>query len=858
MPTDNRAKGIDVSYWQQNIDWRQVRAADVAFAVSRASVGLFTDSTFNTNWQAMKAEMILRGAYHYFLFSVNSIQQAQLFANNLSLEAGDLPPILDVEVNSSEDDHAELDFLHALSGDERIRRVKDCLDEIERLTSQKPMIYTSSGFWNEFMNDSAGQPPTWSSQYELWIATWGDEATLPHGWSQWRIWQYTNVGSVAGVVSSVDRDYFNGTAAEMRAWLGAPDTSVIVPIPIPTSSFKHQLMINAFAKVFGAQFFWSKIESAGLAYLATDRQAAYQGPSVYDLPNLTEQEKNVLVAILTEMGVDVSAWKAAQVKTALLPTNQAMINTFETVFGASYWDKVVAANLTSMATDRYAEYAGPAVHALPTLSDQDKEQLIASLKKQGFNASLWQKPAVAASPSITNQAMIDAFHQTFGENTYWNKITAAGLESLAVSSEARQAAYSGQAIDDLPGLSKTEKESLTATFAKWGIDVSIWKKSPPKTRPDVTNQQLINLFSEVFGEAFWSKVEAASLGWVAKDRATRNAVYSGPAIEDLPTLTDDEKKAIIDELNKKPSTKTNYVWKHHALPGLHGPGDPGGGWVPEAYAVVRQTKVRAVKMFAPDLQPDEVIRLRQINPDMFIMARLFSAQLGERRPQGFANPTPEDTARWFINEVADRGDGNNPMNRAYHAASIEYFEVHNEPNLRYEGVGVNWHDGAEFARFFNTTVDILKQDYPKAKFGFPGLSPGSVDGGRPIDMWTFLDQAQAALDRADFLCCHFYWGGDGTGYEVAINDLRKFCERYPHKLVFCSEFSNSSPYESPERKADQYAAFYNACKDLPSNLGGMFAYALSWGRDEGNEGFLRWEHGWKPTPMASRLGNYSF
>jgi hypothetical protein len=338
---------------------------------------------------------------------------------------------------------------------------------------------------------------------------------------------------------------------------------------------------------------------------------------------------------------------------------------------------------------------------------------------------------VTVPPSITNQAMINAFNQTFGDSTYWNKITAAGLEALA---QARQAAYNGPAIDDLPGLSKTEKESLAATFATWGIDASAWKTTLPKTPPDVTNQQMINVFSNVFGDGYWSKVEAASLGWIAQDRATRNSLYSGRAIEDLPTLTDDEKKAIIDELNKNPANTTRSLWKHHALPGLHGPGDPGGGWVPEAFAVVRQTKVRAVKMFVPDLQPVEVIRLREINPDMFIMGRLFSAQLGERRPLGLANATPEDAARWFANEVAEHHDGNNPMNRAHRAANIEYFEVHNEPNLRCEGLEVNWRTGAEFARFFNAVVDTLKQDYPKAKFGFPGLSPGAVDGGRPIDM----------------------------------------------------------------------------------------------------------------------------
>lgn len=62
----------------------------------------------------------------------------------------------------------------------------------------------------------------------------------------------------------------------------------------------------------------------------------------------------------------------------------------------------------------------------------------------------------------------------------------------------------------------------------------------------------------------------------------------------------------------------------------------------------------------------------------------------------------------------------------------------------------------------------------------------------------------------------------------------------------------------PAAQADQYALFYAACKGLPSNLGAVFAYALSWQDDRNNEGFLRWNphaHRWEVTPMAMRLGS---
>ncbi len=296
-------------------------------------------------------------------------------------------------------------------------------------------------------------------------------------------------------------------------------------------------------------------------------------------------------------------------------------------------------------------------------------------------------------------------------------------------------------------------------------------------------------------------------------------------------------------------------WQAHALPGLHGPADPGGAWVPEAYDVVRNTNVRAVKMLCPDLQPGEVQQIKAIRPDMFIMARLFNGQLSERRGDG----TPEGTARWFANEVGDPGDGNSPMNRAYNSG-IRYFEVHNEVNLTLEGCGVNWKDGAEYARFFNTVVDVLKPRYPEAKFGFPGLSPGPTFDIRPIEEYAFYKQAKAATDRADFMCAHVYWGVIGN-WKDGVSLTRKVCETFPNKPVFITEFSNNNKDVSDETKADEYAQYYQACQSLPSNLGAMFIYVLSWRDDHNHEGFLRLStdgQRWEPTGRAARLGTHKY
>jgi len=392
-----------------------------------------------------------------------------------------------------------------------------------------------------------------------------------------------------------------------------------------------------------------------------------------------------------------------------------------------------------------------------------------------------------------------------------------------------------------------------AELRQWlGLEVASPK---PSAEPAIKlkNQDVINVFALAFGQGFYNRIERAGLTSIAIPKANRELPYMGPSISEM-NLTEEEKAALRAALmkHKERQTVTYLQWDHHALPGLHGPADPGGGWVPEAYEVVRKTKVAAIKVLAPDVKAEEVAELRKINPNMFIMARLFNAQL--QNPQG--GGTPEGAGRWFANEVADPGDGNNPMTRAYNSG-IRYFEVHNEVNLTVEGCGVNWRNGAEFARFFNAVVEVLKPRFPEAKFGFPGLSPGPVFNVRPIDMWEFLDQAKAATDRADFMCCHCYWGGDGSDYTVAVKDLRRFCDKYPSKLVVCSEFSNNHRDVSRDAKAEQIAKFFTAIEALPSNLGAAFIYVLSWRDDHNNEGFLKLTEDkarWDRTPMADKLG----
>jgi lysozyme len=198
--SSTKLSGIDVSYYQGDVDWQAVKAAGVTFAFARATYGSSkVDPKFSTYWPAIKAAGMVRGTYHFYVSSDDPTAQANFFVSTVgSLGLDDLPPVLDVEAGSG--------TTNLVSG------VQTWLDIVEQKLERTPMIYTGPSFWNEYMTGGFGS-------YPLWVAEYGVSAPKQtNGWSTWAFWQYSESGSVAGI-SPVDLDYFNGSADDLRAFI---------------------------------------------------------------------------------------------------------------------------------------------------------------------------------------------------------------------------------------------------------------------------------------------------------------------------------------------------------------------------------------------------------------------------------------------------------------------------------------------------------------------------------------------------------------------------------------------------------------------------------------------------------------
>lgn len=171
-----------------------------------------------------------------------------------------------------------------------------------------------------------------------------------------------------------------------------------------------------------------------------------------------------------------------------------------------------------------------------------------------------------------------------------------------------------------------------------------------------------------------------------------------------------------------------------------------------------------------------------------------------------------DGTKWSAQQVweAVRGD----VLRFYQQGARK-FELLNEPNLRQEGFGTSWRNGAEFGRFLLDLMGLMRQECPEAQFYYPGLSPGLP--------WTsqfvFTDAAWALVQgQMAGICMHAY-SGTVNHVETAVQDIvtqvKGFQQRYAlQKPLVVSECSVNRA-ASPDYKAAVYVKVENALKAIP-------------------------------------------
>lgn len=203
---DTAVYGIDISHYQGVINWNETN--HITFAICKATQGItYIDPNFQSNWSALHAQKIIRGAYHFYMDNDDPMAQTQNFLSSVTnYSKNDLPLIIDIENGS-------------LKGTTKsniaiVENLLVMLQNVEEETNITPIIYTNTNFAETHLSDPR------LKKYPLWIADYSNtqEPIVPAPWEtgNWLFWQKTDRYTLNPNNKDIDYDVFNGSLEELQ------------------------------------------------------------------------------------------------------------------------------------------------------------------------------------------------------------------------------------------------------------------------------------------------------------------------------------------------------------------------------------------------------------------------------------------------------------------------------------------------------------------------------------------------------------------------------------------------------------------------------------------------------------------
>lgn len=196
LPLKYGIHGIDVSHHNAKIDWDKLKNSrtekvGVDFVYIKATEGAtHLDRQFQRNWSEAKRIGMKRGAYHFYNPRVMSDRQVENFIGQVRMEPGDLPPVLDLEVDGRKPD------------DIIIKGVRNWLVLIEKHYGVRPIIYVNEHYYKKYIAGNFDDYPLWLAGYSRTDVK--DLASNAHV----LFWQHSEKGWADGIKGFVDYNVF--------------------------------------------------------------------------------------------------------------------------------------------------------------------------------------------------------------------------------------------------------------------------------------------------------------------------------------------------------------------------------------------------------------------------------------------------------------------------------------------------------------------------------------------------------------------------------------------------------------------------------------------------------------------------
>lgn len=200
--------GVDVSKYQSEIDWPQLKRNGVSFAFIKATEGGDRlDDRFAQNINNARSAGIPSSAYHFYYFCTSAKKQAAWFIRNVPKMRNSLPHVLDMEWN-----HHSPSCKSRPPANKVRREMEIFMRALERHYGKRPIIYTTVDFHRENLVGHFNKDV-------FWLRSVKAHPKITYPGRDWAFWQYTGTGRMDGVKGDIDINVFAGSTSSWRNWL---------------------------------------------------------------------------------------------------------------------------------------------------------------------------------------------------------------------------------------------------------------------------------------------------------------------------------------------------------------------------------------------------------------------------------------------------------------------------------------------------------------------------------------------------------------------------------------------------------------------------------------------------------------
>lgn len=193
--------GIDISAHNGNVNF--LRAADdgVEFVWIKASEGAnFKDKNFAINHSKAGLAGLKRGAYHFFRFDKDGVEQAINLLDAVGDRSLEMGVAIDVETSGNPEGFDDEEV------NEKIAAMVDYLN----LRGIAPTLYCNKTDYYRYLADSF-------PGHSLWICSF---SSIPIS-TDWSFWQFNHRGSVKGIKGNVDLNVFGGSREDWSEFIAS-------------------------------------------------------------------------------------------------------------------------------------------------------------------------------------------------------------------------------------------------------------------------------------------------------------------------------------------------------------------------------------------------------------------------------------------------------------------------------------------------------------------------------------------------------------------------------------------------------------------------------------------------------------